>query len=197
MSQGVVPVRTSVVFDTPWLQVEALDMGSADAPYYRVVEGGGAICVLLSATGDFVMVRQARPAVECYTLEFPAGGIDKGETAEEAIRREVLEETGLRIAHLQCVGVTEPIPNRYHCPQSMFIGVAAPGQPATKEGGAEVVFVPRQALLGTLQREGMHSIVALGIIKVTELVWSVDLFEASIELISQKFSARPAGARKD
>ncbi|XP_036375572.1 ADP-sugar pyrophosphatase-like [Megalops cyprinoides] len=46
---------------------------------------------------DFVvLVKQFRPPMGCYTLEFPAGLIDGSESAETAALRELKEETGYR-----------------------------------------------------------------------------------------------------
>ncbi|XP_008314354.1 ADP-sugar pyrophosphatase [Cynoglossus semilaevis] len=50
-----------------------------------------------------VLVKQFRPPLGGYTLEFPAGLIDEGETAEAAALRELKEETGYRG---EVVGVT-------------------------------------------------------------------------------------------
>ncbi|KAK2858784.1 hypothetical protein Q5P01_003404 [Channa striata] len=50
-----------------------------------------------------VMVKQFRPPLGCCTLEFPAGLIDEGETAEAAALRELKEETGYKG---EVVGVT-------------------------------------------------------------------------------------------
>ncbi|XP_053719923.1 ADP-sugar pyrophosphatase [Synchiropus splendidus] len=50
-----------------------------------------------------VMVKQYRPPMGCHTLEFPAGLIDDGETAEVAALRELKEETGYKG---EVVGVT-------------------------------------------------------------------------------------------
>jgi len=41
-----------------------------------------------------VLVRQYRPAIDGYTIEFPAGLVETGETSEEAATRELKEETG-------------------------------------------------------------------------------------------------------
>ncbi|KAK7895970.1 hypothetical protein WMY93_021295 [Mugilogobius chulae] len=50
-----------------------------------------------------VMVKQFRPPMNSFSLEFPAGLIDKGETAEVAALRELKEETGYKG---EVVGVT-------------------------------------------------------------------------------------------
>lgn len=50
--------------------------------------------VALSEDGSFIMVRQHRLGTDDYTLETPAGLIERGEKPEEAARRELEEETG-------------------------------------------------------------------------------------------------------
>lgn len=51
--------------------------------------------------GRLVLVRQFRKPAERILLEAPAGGIDDGETPEEAARREMIEETGYRVGNLE------------------------------------------------------------------------------------------------
>jgi ADP-ribose pyrophosphatase len=43
---------------------------------------------------EVLLIRQFRPPVNGYVIEFPAGLNDKGDTLQEAARRELLEETG-------------------------------------------------------------------------------------------------------
>jgi 8-oxo-dGTP pyrophosphatase MutT (NUDIX family) len=43
---------------------------------------------------EVLLIRQFRPPVDRYVIEFPAGLNDKGNTIEEAAQRELLEETG-------------------------------------------------------------------------------------------------------
>jgi len=48
----------------------------------------------MSPTGLFVMVRQFRPIIESWTLEFPGGLRDPGESPEVTAQRELREEAG-------------------------------------------------------------------------------------------------------
>ena len=54
------------------------------------------IVAIVPVTDDkeVLLIRQFRPPVNGYVIEFPAGLNDKGDTLEEAARRELLEETG-------------------------------------------------------------------------------------------------------
>jgi ADP-ribose pyrophosphatase len=44
-----------------------------------------------------VMIREFRIPLNDYSLAFPAGLLEKGESVEECVRREMLEETGLEV----------------------------------------------------------------------------------------------------
>jgi len=44
--------------------------------------------------GEVIFIRQFRPPVNNHVIEFPAGLNDRGESTEDAARRELLEETG-------------------------------------------------------------------------------------------------------
>ncbi len=64
-------------------------------------------CVVLlpvDGSGNILMVRQYRHAVEKVLLELPAGGIEEGETPEAAARRELREETGWAPQRLERLG---------------------------------------------------------------------------------------------
>ncbi|MGL5244006.1 MAG: NUDIX hydrolase, partial [Sarcina sp.] len=56
----------------------------------------GVMIVPITINDEFVLIKQFRPAINDYIYEFPAGLVDKGETIEEAAKRELFEETGLK-----------------------------------------------------------------------------------------------------
>lgn len=51
--------------------------------------------VYVNEKSEVLLVRQYRPILGTYSLEIPGGSMHKGETAEEAAKREFNEETGL------------------------------------------------------------------------------------------------------
>lgn len=67
------------------------------------------ICVLaLTEKNEVILAKQYRPGPKKVLLELPGGGIEKGETPEEAIARELLEETGY-------TGNTKRVTRAYEC----------------------------------------------------------------------------------
>lgn len=193
MTDGRFFSAKTTVFETPWFDLEEVRVTTRsekqsrlkdERPYYRVVEPPGVICVLLSPDGEFIMVRQPRPAIGCYTYEFPAGGIDENEMPQEAARREVLEEVGVELSSLHLIGTTQPLPNRIDSFQSLFLGISKTIPEQTEsENDMNVVVVPRHLFLAKMTGDGMHCAVALGGIKLAELLYSFDLFKDPINTI--------------
>jgi len=66
-----------------------------------IKHNGAAAVVPVMPDGRILMVRQYRNALERYTLEIPAGGLNPGEATLIAAARELEEETGYK-------AVTEP-----------------------------------------------------------------------------------------
>ena len=61
----------------------------------EVVEHSECVCVVpLDRDDNVILVRQYRKPAEEILLEIPAGGVDGGEASQEAVLRELQEETG-------------------------------------------------------------------------------------------------------
>jgi len=79
-------------------------MRPEEAPYYSLKLPDYTSLIALTDDRRILLVRQYRPAVERYTLELPSGLVDPGESAAEAARRELLEETGYEAGEVEVLG---------------------------------------------------------------------------------------------
>jgi ADP-ribose pyrophosphatase len=77
------------------LRVDTVKLPSGKQMTREIVEHENCVAIVaLDAADNILLVRQFRKPVEKDLLEIPAGGIDPGETPEDAVRREMREETG-------------------------------------------------------------------------------------------------------
>ncbi|MEI2827516.1 MAG: NUDIX hydrolase [Dermatophilaceae bacterium] len=108
-------VRATRVLHDTVVRVEEHDVVTPDGrsfAYLLLRTRGFVKVVPVTAAGEIVFVHQYRHAFGRTTLELPAGGIDPGETPEDAARRELAEEALLRAEALEPLGVFATSPGR-------------------------------------------------------------------------------------
>jgi ADP-ribose pyrophosphatase YjhB (NUDIX family) len=111
------------------------------------------IGVVLLKPESVLLVRRARPPwLGQWSL--PGGAQELGETAEQAARRELLEETGLRAGALRLVAHVDSIHRdaddrvRYHYTLLDFAGDWVGGDPVAGDDVSAATFAPFAALDG-------------------------------------------------
>lgn len=126
-------------------------------------------CLAVSAVivrgGEFLVVRRARPPMQgLFTL--PGGGVECGESLVDAVRREVLEETGLRIEPAALAGTREVIARddagrvERHFVILAFAARWIAGEPRLNDELAEARWIRPAALRELSTTEGLAEIVA-------------------------------------
>jgi len=96
----------------PWfeqIKKEVLLPEEDEPQIYYSIKPPDYVTVLARTKDDKIIVlKQYRPAVEDYTYELPSGHMEKGETPEEAIVRELEEETTCRALEVNFLGEVIP-----------------------------------------------------------------------------------------
>jgi ADP-ribose pyrophosphatase len=75
------------------------------------------VLIPIEDDGRVVLVRQYRAPIDRMVWELPAGGLNEGETAEAAARRECEEEIARVPEHIERVGAWYPVPG--YCDEEM------------------------------------------------------------------------------
>jgi ADP-ribose pyrophosphatase len=136
------PERVEVVFRGSRL---GLDVEHWPAGGRReIVRHPGACAAVVFVDEDrVVLVRQFREAVRRTLLEVPAGTRDvPGETEEETVRREILEETGYRTARVDRLGSILTTPGFSDERIGLYVAWVEPGPPVEpQEPGIQTVVV--------------------------------------------------------
>lgn len=78
------------------LQVDTVQLPNGNTSKREIVRHPGAVAVLAIHNDRMLVVEQYRQALGRTEVEVPAGKLEKGEQPEEAIKRELEEETGYR-----------------------------------------------------------------------------------------------------
>jgi len=71
--------------------------------FQRIGVRGIVAVVPFTAGGEVLLIKQFRPPLGRYVVEFPAGLNDRDEPLEDVARRELLEETGYRVDTLRAI----------------------------------------------------------------------------------------------
>ena len=179
-------------FSTPFFDIEeGQDKSYPDTlPYYRLTGLDSVICCVMTVKGEFVMVKQFRPSIDEYSLEFPAGGLNKNEKPLDAAKREFLEETSFS-SNFIYLGDFRLMMNRTNIKEHIFFGINPKNMNhSVPEGGIEVHLVNREELAKLSISGGYKQLAGLGIIQLVSNYLGLNIMSEPMEEIIKQFQVR-------
>ncbi len=141
------PIATTQIYEGTIVNLRRSDYRRPDGTVVsrEVIDHPGAVVIVPVEDDRVLLVRQPREAVEEYTLELPAGKLDRGEDPLACARRELAEEVGRAAATWRDLGgfYTAPaiLTEFIHC--FLATGLTpAPAASADEDEAIEVVEWP-------------------------------------------------------
>jgi len=139
--------------------------GVVVSPYYVYEFPNWVTALAFTKEGKIILERQYRHALGETIYEIPGGCVDKSDKSfEEAIARELLEETGYTFERFEYLGKTSANPSTNTNLMHMFIafgGVQVKEQELDHGEDLEVLFVTMEELLDLLEKgefiQAMHT----------------------------------------
>jgi len=95
------------VFSSPWMSIYHNQFELPDGKrgnYFYMHTNGSALIIPVMEDGKLLMIKQYRYLIDEISIEFPCGGIKNGQSALEAARAELIEETGYDTKKIKKIG---------------------------------------------------------------------------------------------
>jgi len=107
-------INSKTVFKDQWINVRSdeceLPNGNILKPYYLLEYPDFVNALAITTDGKVILNREYRHGTQVSKLELPSGTVDKGEMPEDAIKRELLEETGYVFQRIILTAKVSPNP---------------------------------------------------------------------------------------
>jgi len=163
------------VFETEWFSIDAIPFsseGEDKKPYYCISCNDSVAIIAKTAERKIILIRQYRPPISDFLLEFPSGYVDGKESPEGAAKRELLEETGYICNEMVPLGEFKVYPSRIKNTFHVFFGKNARKSKAEKKtsDGPELVLLHPQEFKKLIIEKKCVEISSIGVFLLAELL---------------------------
>lgn len=163
--------KSTEVFKTGWFSIRKDDCLRGDGKrikdFYTIISPNGAMVVPVTDFREVIMVNQYRQSIKKFSLECPAGFMDKGESFLKTAKRELLEETGYSFKKIKKLGEFYSYSSKLTTKVGIFLATGCRKEGSQKLDGGEnldvevVPFDRINKLIESGRIDSMDSVLAL------------------------------------
>lgn len=112
----------------------------------QLLHPGAAVILPVLDTGEIIILKQFRPAIDKWLYELPAGTMEHGEDPLTCAKRELIEESGFAASSWQAMGACTPMAG--FCDEIQYLFLAKDITPCDQYtcDDDEVIYVERMTL---------------------------------------------------
>lgn len=116
-------IQSEYAYSSPWLKVrkDIFDQDGAKGTYDIVERSNSVVIFPITPSGRTILLKQFRYPTQSYSTEVPMGGIDHGETSEEAAKRELAEEVKITATEIEHIGSFKAVPGLMNQEVDIFV----------------------------------------------------------------------------
>ena len=163
------------VYSNPWIKVredQVIKPGGSPGIFGVVTMRQGSSVLAMEPSGSIYLVKEYKYAIDRFSYELPSGGLEDGEPAIDAAKRELREEAGIAANKWTDLGTVDPFTSAVLSPNHLFLAEDLEQVEATPDDGEilERVMVPfAEAVRMVMDGEITHGASCIAILKTAVL----------------------------
>ena len=163
------------VYSNPWIKVredQVIKPGGSPGIFGVVTMRQGSSVLAMEPSGSIYLVKEYKYAIDRFSYELPSGGLEDGEPAIDAAKRELREEAGIVANKWTDLGTVDPFTSAVLSPNHLFLAEDLEQVEATPDDGEilERVMVPfAEAVRMVMDGEITHGASCIAILKTAVL----------------------------
>jgi|TARA_Y100000310_G_scaffold167742_1_gene167692 8-oxo-dGTP pyrophosphatase MutT (NUDIX family) len=147
------------ILETKWFSLNTVHYQSSDEePYYYLSIPDSVEILAFTENNEIILVRQYRPAIGISMLELPAGYINPDEKPDDAVKRELTEETGYICDKIDYLGSFKNFPSRANNTLHLFFGSNSLLSLDDFDNDHEVVLLTQNKFISLIEKGDFFSV---------------------------------------
>ena len=157
-------ISKKTVYKNEWFQIIDTHYIKNKKNYFTIKMSDSSVILPITPDNKILIIKQYRESLDDFSLELPAGFIDKHEKPIDAAKRELLEETGYKSDNLLYLGIGRLMINRTNSIQHLFVAKDAMKVSNPKEKNIKVIKITQNKLFDLITKDKFVQLSGQGLI---------------------------------